>query len=218
MLMKPLTLLYTITEPPPLKPGSPTSVQTQTLVFPQTLQIADPPLHPIRAISTPTTAFVTGLITRRKMPWPWQSGSSSNNKADEDKSSILPNSFGIPSRTTNQPVSWNDSLNIKDWDQYKDPRTWIPAFAVTTVFFCGLKFYRTYLRRIPSVEYIHPELYRKRRLFGKVTSVGDGDGFHLFHTPGGKWAGWGWLRTIPSERKELRGKTVRLASCISCAS
>lgn len=149
------------------------------------------------------------------MPWPWQSGSSSNNKADGDKSSILPKSFSLPSRTTTQSVSWNDSLNIQDWDHYKDPRTWIPAFAITTVFFCGLKFYRTYLRRIPSVEYIHPELYRKRRLFGKVTSVGDGDGFHLFHTPGGKWAGWGWLRKIPTERKELKGKTVSSASWIT---
>lgn len=132
--------------------------------------------------------------THRKMPWPWQSGSSSN-----------ANSKG------GEGVSWNDSLNVKDWDHYKDPRTWIPAFAVTTVFFCGLKFYRTYLRRIPSVEYIHPTLYRKRRLFGKVTSVGDGDGFHLFHTPGGKWAGWGWLRKVPTDRKVLKGKTVRSA-------
>lgn len=148
------------------------------------------------------------------MPWPWQSGSSSssNTKPDEDdKPSVLPTSFHITPthRQIQSPVSWNDSLNIQDWDHYKDPRNWIPAFAVTTVLFCGLKFYRTYLRRIPSVQYIHPELYRKRRLFGQVTSVGDGDGFHLFHTPGGKWAGWGWLRKVPTDRKELKGKTVR---------
>lgn len=144
------------------------------------------------------------------MPWPWQSGASTNTKTDDDKPSVLPTSF-IPGSSTNQDkqrLSWNDSLNVKDWDHYKDPRTWIPAFAVTTVLFGGLKFYRTYLRRIPSIEYIHPQLYRKRRLFGLVTSVGDGDGFHLFHTPGGKWAGWGWLRKIPTDKKALRGNTV----------
>lgn len=122
---------------------------------------------------------------RCKMPWPWQSSKGSKDS-----------------------ISWNESLNVQDWDHYKDPRTWIPAFAVTTVFFCGLKFYRTYLRRIPTVEYIPPDSYRKRRLFGKVTSVGDGDGFHLYHTPGGKWAGWGWLRKIPTDRKALKGNTV----------
>ncbi|KAF3769196.1 SNase-domain-containing protein [Cryphonectria parasitica EP155] len=100
---------------------------------------------------------------------------------------------------------WNDSLNVV---HFKDPRSWIPAFAITTVLFGGLKFYRTYLRRIPSIEYVLPHYYRKRRLFGKVTSVGDGDGFHLFHTPGGRWAGWGWLRKVPTERKALKGNTI----------
>lgn len=93
-------------------------------------------------------------------------------------------------------------------DHYKDPRTWVPAFVVTTVLFGALKFYRVYLRRIPSIEYIHPDKYRRRTLFGKVTSVGDGDGFHFFHTPGGRWAGWGWLRTVPTEKKALKGNTV----------
>lgn len=105
-------------------------------------------------------------------------------------------------------VSWNDSLDIKDWDHYKDPRTWIPAFVVTTVLLGGLKLYRTYLRRIPSVNYVLPHHYHKRTLFGRVTSVGDGDGFHLYHTPGGRLAGWGWLRPVPTDKKKLKGQTV----------
>ncbi len=71
-----------------------------------------------------------------------------------------------------------------------------------------LAFYQSYLRRIPAVDHIAPGFYRRRSLFGKVTSVGDGDGFHLFHTPGGRLAGWGWLRRVPKDKKKLKGKTV----------
>lgn len=137
------------------------------------------------------------------MPWPWQSGSTPHSKReDEGKSSLLGSQ------------SWNESLNVRDWDHYRDPRTWVPAFVITTALFGGLKFYRAYLRRIPNVDYIFPHYYRKRTLFGKATSVGDGDGFHLFHTPGGRWAGWGWLRRVPTSRKELKGNTVRCSRVI----
>ena len=42
--------------------------------------------------------------------------------------------------------------------------------------------------------------------------MGDGDGCRVFHTPGGRLAGWGWFpgRTIPKEVKLLKGNTVRL--------
>ncbi|KAK2609776.1 hypothetical protein N8I77_003261 [Diaporthe amygdali] len=130
------------------------------------------------------------------MSWPWSS--SSPKKDNEDKSP----------RSGAHTVSWNESLDVKDWDHYKDPRTWIPAFVITTVLLGGIKFYRTYLRRIPSVNYVLPHHYRKRTLFGRVTSVGDGDGFHLFHTPGGRLAGWGWLRQVPTDRKKLKGQTI----------
>lgn len=146
------------------------------------------------------------------MPWPWQSGSGSsasgNNDGKEEKRSSWassPFSNEPPPNATKKPLSWNDSMSV---DPYKDPRTWVPAFVLTTVLFGGLKFYRVYLRRIPSVEYIHPDKYRRRTLFGRVTSVGDGDGLHLFHTPGGRWAGWGWLRKVPTDRKALKGNTV----------
>lgn len=131
------------------------------------------------------------------MPWPWSSPPSSRDKGSK--------SAGSDAST----VSWNDSLDVKDWDHFKDPRTWIPAFVITTVLLGGLKLYRTYLRRIPSVNYVLPHHYHKRTLFGRVTSVGDGDGFHLYHTPGGRLAGWGWLRSVPTDRKQLKGQTVR---------
>ena len=68
--------------------------------------------------------------------------------------------------------------------------------------------YYNYFRRIPSASYIRPSFFRKRSLFGRVTRVGDGDGFHLFHTPGGKFVGWGWLRKVPENRKKLKERTV----------
>lgn len=140
------------------------------------------------------------------MPLPWQSGSNSgaSNKSDDDRPSIV-FTWSSPDRTP-KPVSWNDSLNV---EHFRDPSTWVAAFVATTVLFGGIKFYRVYLRRIPSVEYIHPDKYRRRTIFGKVTSVGDGDGFHLYHTPGGHLAGWGWLRRVPTQKKALKGQTVR---------
>lgn len=41
--------------------------------------------------------------------------------------------------------------------------------------------------------------------------MGDGDNFRLYHTPGGKLTGWGWLpwKKVPTLKKELRDKTVR---------
>jgi hypothetical protein len=47
-------------------------------------------------------------------------------------------------------------------------------------------------------------------LFGTVTRVGDADNFHLFHTPGGRLAGWGWLpgRKIPEKKADLKNNTV----------
>lgn len=107
-----------------------------------------------------------------------------------------------------RPVSWNDSLNATDWAHYAEPRNWIPT-AIAVVAALGLhQFYRSYLRRLPGTGHVSPGYFRKRSLLGKVTSVGDGDNFHLFHTPGGRLAGWGWLRKVPVGRKEVRGRTV----------
>lgn len=47
-----------------------------------------------------------------------------------------------------------------------------------------------------------------------MTRVGDADNFHLFHTPGGRLTGWGWLpgRKVPEKKADLKGKTVFLRS------
>ncbi|KAI0879348.1 SNase-domain-containing protein [Hypoxylon argillaceum] len=123
------------------------------------------------------------------MPWP------GSNSSKDDASS-------------RQPVSWTDSLNGTDWEHYKDPRNWIPTALVTTTVVVSLQLYRSYLRRIPGAVHVQPSFFRRRSLFGRVTSVGDGDNFHLFHTPGGRLAGWGWLRRIPSKKSELKNRTI----------
>ncbi|KAK5632932.1 hypothetical protein RRF57_008646 [Xylaria bambusicola] len=110
--------------------------------------------------------------------------------------------------SSRQPVSWADSLNGTDWEHYKSPSNWIPTLLVTTTVVASLQIYRSYLRRIPGAVHIQPSFFRRRSLFGKVTSVGDGDNFHLFHTPGGRLTGWGWLRKVPTKRSELKNRTI----------
>ncbi|KAI1177536.1 SNase-domain-containing protein [Nemania sp. FL0916] len=128
---------------------------------------------------------------------PWQSSNSSRESgSNKDDAS------------SRRPVSWADSLNSIDWQHYKDPRNWIPTVLVTTLVVVSLHFHRSYLRRIPGAAYFQPNFFRKRSVFGQVTSVGDGDNFHLFHTPGGRLAGWGWLRRVPDKRSELKNKTI----------
>lgn len=133
------------------------------------------------------------------MPWPWPFSSQSGK--DDEK----------PGR---RPVAWTDSLNGTDWQHFRDPRNWVPTVLMTTTILVSVQFYRSYLRRIPGAIHVQPSFFRKRSLFGKVTSVGDGDNFHLFHTPGGRLMGWGWMRSVPEKKPELRGKTVSSSSLL----
>ncbi|CAI9629321.1 unnamed protein product [Alternaria burnsii] len=78
--------------------------------------------------------------------------------------------------------------------------------------FAGVRLYKTYLRRIPTVNHIKPRYYRRKGIFGQVTSVGDADNFRLFHTPGGRIAGWGILpwKKVPSKREDLVRQTLHI--------
>ncbi|KAK0716985.1 hypothetical protein B0T26DRAFT_645604 [Lasiosphaeria miniovina] len=112
-----------------------------------------------------------------------------------------------PSRNNNPSIN-PDNADKWTWQHYLAPGSLGPSLAVTAAAFGLLGFYRAYLRRIPGTNHIAPAAFRTRSLLGKVTSVGDGDNFHLFHTPGGRLAGWGWLRAVPRERKLLKGRTI----------
>jgi hypothetical protein len=124
------------------------------------------------------------------MPWwPWSSDDAKDRK---------------------RPVKWTDVLNATDWSHYTDPRNVIPVVLLTATVLGSYSFYRSYLRRLPQISFIEPTFWRKRSLFGRVTSVGDGDNFRFFHTPGGRLGGWGWMpgRMVPQGSKKLKDQTV----------
>lgn len=83
------------------------------------------------------------------------------------------------------------------WDNNK--ALILPTLTLTTTALGAAYLYRNHLRRIPDAASIYPSFFRRRSIYGRVTSVGDGDGFRLYHTPGGRLLGWGWLpgRQVP---------------------
>ncbi|KAF2132802.1 SNase-domain-containing protein [Dothidotthia symphoricarpi CBS 119687] len=127
------------------------------------------------------------------MRWPWSSGD------DEKKKDRLP--------------AWAEPVKSKHWSTaFLEPRTLIPTIVLTLSTVVAVRMYKTYLRRIPSVNHIKPDYFRRKSLFGKVTSVGDADNFRLYHTPGGRLAGWGWLpwKEIPTKRDQLSKQTLHI--------
>lgn len=74
----------------------------------------------------------------------------------------------------------------------------------------GPLIYKRHLRRVRNVDYLTPRQFRTKTLFGHVTRVGDGDNFRFYHTPGGRLAGWGWLRSIPTKAGDLKDETLHV--------
>ncbi|KAG8527035.1 uncharacterized protein KY384_008464 [Bacidia gigantensis] len=95
---------------------------------------------------------------------------------------------------------------------FSDPFNLIAAGVLTTVTLGSFAVYWKFLRRIPQASLIRDSDWRRRSLLGYVTRVGDGDNFHLYHTPGGRLAGWGWLpwRQVPKKGRELKDRTVHV--------
>lgn len=119
----------------------------------------------------------------------------------------------IPPQLKKKAISWNDSLwSLIDWQHYQEPRSIVLYTLPTIGAFAVFGIWRKFLRRFRGTAYISPGFFRRRTLLGKVTSVGDGDNFHFFHTPGGRLAGWGWLRKVPTVRKELKDRTVSFSA------
>lgn len=138
------------------------------------------------------------------MRWPpWRTESNNDDKEHSERTS---NSSSYPTPAT------NNSDSSLDWTAFTESRTLISTVLLTSGILLAVRFHRSYLRRIPDAPSISPSFLRRRTIFGKVTSVGDGDNFRIFHTPGGRLAGWGWLpwKKIPTAKKELKDNTVRL--------
>ena len=131
------------------------------------------------------------------MVWPFGSSSSDRDKpAEEEK---------------REPIAWDKSLGDVP-GPFDAAKQWAPVVVSSLVGLGALQLYANYLRRIPGAAFIKPSAFRKKTLFGRVTSVGDGDNFHLFHTPGGRAVGWGWLRKVPEKRRELKDRTASHAT------
>lgn len=143
---------------------------------------------------------------QKHAPSPAESSSASNSA-----SSTTP---AIPNNN-NKPTDWNSILNATDRLQFTEPRNVISTVLLASGILFVVYVHRRYLRRFPEATDISPWYFRKRSLLGQVTSVGDGDNFRMYHTPGGRLMGWGWLRKIPTSKKELKARTVRSSFLLS---
>ncbi len=126
---------------------------------------------------------------------------------DNFRSATKSSSTSPPAQTS---TAWYSLITTTPSQLFFAPENILPTAVLTGTCVAFYAFYRSYLRRIPAAGNISPGFFRRRSLVGRVTSVGDGDNFRVFHTPGGRLAGWGWLpwRRVPKEKKELRNKTV----------
>ncbi|KAK2882698.1 putative endonuclease lcl3 [Arthroderma sp. PD_2] len=137
---------------------------------------------------------------------------TSDNDKDEckcnDKSSSTSNEE--PSTILKPDKNWNALANVTNWSHFLEPQNLIPTVLLTSGILFAVRIHRRYLRRIPEATNISPSYLRQRSILGKVTSVGDGDNFRIYHTPGGILAGWGWLRKVPTSKKGLKNNTIHV--------
>lgn len=128
------------------------------------------------------------------MPWPsWPFGQSSSQKQKDEEPT---NPLSAAAEGT-----WLRPLNKSDPGHYTSTQTIIFSALTSAATLALFTLYKNHLRRIPGADYLKPSFFRRRSLYGYVTSVGDGDNFRLFHTPGGRLLGWGWLRQIGQKNK-----------------
>lgn len=127
------------------------------------------------------------------MPWPFWPASGEKRRAEDIENDRTNDDIRPPSSTN----TWSNSLNKTDWTQYTSAQAITTSIIFTATTLALVKIYKDYIRRIPGAAYLKPGFFRRRSLYGYVSSVGDGDNFRLFHTPGGKLMGWGLL---PSRR------------------
>lgn len=94
------------------------------------------------------------------------------------------------------------------------PKVIFLSSGLTAGGFLGFRFYRHHLRRVRTYMDLSTRIIEGQvKLYGKVTRVGDGDNFRFYHTPGGILMGWGWLRTVPTTRSELKDETLMIRLC-----
>lgn len=149
------------------------------------------------------------------MPWPrlWSSSTKDESGTDGLVGSTVgrsPDSAATIRSETPKSVQREPSDASPSLWAFTDPQTISAAVILTAASLGCFTFYKAYLRRIPQAINISPGFFRRRSIVGTVTSVGDGDNFRIYHTPGGRLAGWGWFpgRQVPTDKKKLKGETV----------
>lgn len=154
-----------------------------------------------------------------EMPWPklWPSSTKDSDDSEESLSAKAANIRDSAAKTATEAVeslkreaSEAVSAPSSTLSTFTQPETIVAAVVLSVTSLGFYRFYKSYLRRIPQAVNISPGFLRRRSLVGKVTSVGDGDNFRMYHTPGGRLAGWGWLpwRRVPTDKKDLKDQTV----------
>lgn len=96
----------------------------------------------------------------------------------------------------------------------KDPKVLLLSAGLSASLLLSYRLYHRYVRRILTYLNLTPSMLNGgRKLYGKVTRVGDGDNFRFYHTPGGPLLGWGWLRKVPEGRSNLQNETLMIRLC-----
>jgi micrococcal nuclease len=94
------------------------------------------------------------------------------------------------------------------------PKVLLLSASLVSSSILGFRLYNRYIVRVRTYLDLTPKILDgNRKLYGKVTRVGDGDNFHFYHTPGGVLLGWGWLRHVPTERSKLKNQTLVIRLC-----
>ena len=157
--------------------------------------------HSIRYSSSLPPSFPTSIQKQTT------TSSSTTNPNPNINIPPFPASSPPPSdQNQNQTNSNNSNSNLTT---LTNPTTITATIFLTSSIWLISRIYRTYLRRYPNATAVHSSYFRNKNksIFGLVNSVGDGDGFRVFHTPGGRLMGWGLLpwKKVPDFNKR-RGK------------
>ncbi|EXJ74057.1 uncharacterized protein A1O5_02351 [Cladophialophora psammophila CBS 110553] len=146
------------------------------------------------------------------MPWPRPWSSSTKDRSDY-QGSVAERATESWKLEAAETIQQEPSKSVpSQFRAFTQPETILAAAALTTASIGLYKFYTSYLRRIPQAMHISPGFFRRRSIVGQVTSVGDGDNFRMYHTPGGRLAGWGWFpgRNVPANKKDLKDQTIHV--------
>ena len=177
------------------------------------------------ALSSASCLSSYNVKQKLAMPWPklWPSSTKDESEsqdliASKDPKAVNSATSAVTESSQTVQRQVTSALPSK-FAAFAEPQTIIATIALTAASLGSYRFYKSYLRRIPQAIDISSGFFRRRSLVGKVTSVGDGDNFRIYHTPGGRLAGWGWVpgRRVPVERKQLKDQTVFQDSKIKCA-